>query len=151
MHTSATNAVGIPATREANASIPGGIRYVNLAGPNATDAFLGAKSPGVFTYRVQPGANLPEVPEPVTVSAFDVFMVTSADLSQRDAERTLAALRDNFAELQKDYPSLRRGDAGKLGAPTNTVPYHPAAVAFFKAQSQWSAANDAHEQRIARR
>lgn len=144
-------AVGIPATREANASIPGGIRYVNLAGANATDAFLGAKAAGVFAYRVEPAANLPEVPEPVTVSAFDVFMMTSAELSQRDVERLLAALRDNFAELQKDYPSLRRGDPAKLGAPTNTVPYHPAAVAFFKAQGQWSAANDAHEQRIAKR
>lgn len=144
-------AVGIPATREANASVPGGMRYVDLSGPNGTDAFLGEKTAGVFAYRIQPGANLPEVPEPVTVSAFDVFLMTSADLSARDIERVLAALRDNFGDLQKDYPSLRRGDLAKLGAATNTVPYHPAAIAFFKAQNLWTAANDTHEQRITRR
>lgn len=144
-------AVGIPATREAHASVPGGIRYVNLSGANATDAFLGEKAPGVFTFGVKPAANLPEVPEPVTVSAFDVFLVASADLESSDAERIVAALRAGFGGLQKDYPPLRRGDPAKVGAATNTVPYHPAAISFFKAQNLWSAANDTHERRITRR
>jgi uncharacterized protein len=144
-------AVGIPTTREANASVAGGVRYVSLTGPNANDSFLGEKAAGVFAFTVQPAANLPEVPEPVTVSAFDVFLVTSADLSAGDTERLLATLRENFAALQQDYPSLRRGDPAKLGSATNTVPYHPAAIAFLKAQNLWTGANDAHEQRITRR
>src|SRR5690606_20883722 len=114
-------AVGIPATREAHASVPGGIRYVNLSGANATDAVLDEKVPGVFTYGVKPAANLPEVPEPVTVTAFDVFLVASADLESSDAESIVAALHASFADLQKDYPPLRRGDPAKLGAATNTV------------------------------
>jgi hypothetical protein len=141
-------AVGIPVVREAHSSV--GIRYLPLAGPNVTDSFLNQQLQGLFPYTVQPAANLPEVREPVTVSGFDVFLVANADLSAADVGRMLAALHDSFEGLQQDYPTLRRGERAKLGAPSNTVPYHPAAAAFFKSNGLWAAANDARDKSLVR-
>ncbi|MFW6077489.1 MAG: TAXI family TRAP transporter solute-binding subunit, partial [Hyphomicrobiales bacterium] len=42
-------AVGIPLTRQAHASISGGIRYVELQGEDATDEFLHEQLPGLFS------------------------------------------------------------------------------------------------------
>src|SRR5262249_38180452 len=129
--------------REAHSSI--GIRYVELAGPNATDTFLNQQLGGLFPYQVKPAPNMPEVTAPVTVSGFDIFLVANADLSAADLTRMLTVLHDNFVDLQKDYPALRPGDRAQLGAASNTVPYHPAAAAFFKSKGMWASANDTRE------
>lgn len=138
-------AVGIPLVKKAHSAIPGGVRYVDLVGPNATDAFLHGQTPGLYTWKIQPSSNLPEVAVPVTVTAFDTFLVTGKSTSDATVTAILTALKANFGQLQKDYARLKRGDASKFSAPTNSMPYHPAAIAFYKANGVWSAGNDAVE------
>jgi len=100
-------AVGIPLTLQANASIPGGIRYVNLAGEQASDEVLGRHAPGLYTVRVEPAENRPGVPEPMTISGFDVFLVVSNDMPDADVAAILGVLHDKFEQLREDYPALR--------------------------------------------
>ncbi len=142
-------AVGIPLTLQANASIPGGIRYVNLTGEHATDAVLDKHAPGLYTLRVEPAENRPGIPEPITISGFDVFLVVSKDMPDADVTAVLGVLHDKFEQLRKDYPALRSSSAAELGAAKNTLPYHPAAIRFFKDKGLWSDGNDAHEQQFA--
>lgn len=138
-------AVGIPLTQQAHASIPGGIRYLSITGDNATSDFIDSIYPGTYLLEVAPSPRLPEVTEPVTVVGYDVFLTTSETLSDADATAILEALYEAFPQLQEDYPPIRSGNRDLFAAPSNTVPFHPAAVAFYKGKGLWTEANDAHE------
>jgi TRAP transporter TAXI family solute receptor len=138
-------AIGIPLTQQANASIPGGIRYLSLTGENATEAFFDENLPGVYPLEVGPNPAMPEITEPVVVSAYDIFLTTSASLSDEEATAILTALYDAFPQLREDYPPLRGGAQDAMGNASNTVPYHPAAVAFFEEKGMWTEANEARE------
>lgn len=138
-------AVGIPLTQQAHASIPGGIRYLSITGDNATSEFINEIYPGTYLVEIKPSPRLPEVTEPVTVVGYDVFLTTSASLSDEDATAILNALYDTFPKVQEEYPPIRSGNRDAFATPSNTVPYHPAAVAFFKEKGLWSEANDARE------
>lgn len=141
-------AVGIPVVKEAHASV--GIRYVDLGGPNFTEAFLSSRVPGLFPLTVGPSPALPEVTEPVQVIGYDVFMMVSANMPAAEAKRILAALDEGFPGLQQDYPALRAGDPKRIASATNTVPFHPAAVEYYKAKGLWTPRNDAQEKKITR-
>jgi hypothetical protein len=145
----AFTALGIPIVKQAHSTISGGVAYVDLGAAEAATRTMGGMVPGVYAARVEPNPALPEVKAPITTAAFDVFLLTSAKTSDADVAQILKTLWDNWADLQKDYPPLRGADAKLFGAPTNTVPYHPAATAFFKAQNLWTAANDEMEKKVA--
>ena len=101
--------------------------------------------PGVYPLEVGPNPAMPEITEPVVVSAYDIFLTTSAALSDEEATAILTALYDAFPQLREDYPPLRGGAQDAMGNASNTVPYHPAAIAFFQEKGLWSDANEARE------
>ena len=142
-------AIGIPLTQQANAAIPGGIRYLSLTGEAATKDFFDGVLPGVYPLEVAPNPAMPEITEPVVVSAYDIFLAVSADLPDEEATAILTALYDAFPQLREDYPPLRGGTQDAMATPTNTVPFHPAAVAFFKEKGLWTEENDAVEAAVA--
>ena len=141
-------AVGIPLTQQAQATIPGGIRYVSITGPNATSEYVDSVYPGTYIVTIQPSPRLPEVTEPVNVIGYDVYLTTSADLSDEDATAILSALYDSFPQLREDYPPIRSGTIEQFAATSNTVPYHPAAVAFFKEKGMWAEVNEAKDAKV---
>ncbi len=138
-------AIGIPLTQQANATIPGGIRYLSMTGENATEDFFNETLPGVYPLEVGPTPAMPEITEPVIVSAYDIFLTVSNEMSDEEATAILTALYDAFPQLREDYPPLRGGAQDKLASPTNTVPFHPASIAFFQDKGLWTADNDARE------
>ena len=138
-------AVGIPLTKQAQASIPGGIRYLSITGKGATTEKAEAAFPGTYLTTIKPTPRLPEVTEPVTVASFDVFLTATPNMSDTDATAIVEALYDSLPQLKKSYPPLARASQAKLSAPSNTVPYHPGAVAFFKKKNMWSKANAARD------
>lgn len=141
-------AVGIPLTKQAHASIPGGIRYLSIEGKDATTEKAEEAFPGTYLTTIKPIARLPEVTEPVTVTSFDVFLTAGAEMSDADATAIAAALYDSLPQLKKSYPPLGGAAQAKLSAPSNTVPYHPGAIAFFKKKNMWSQANAAREAKL---
>jgi uncharacterized protein len=138
-------ATGIPLTQQAHATIPGGIRYLSVAGPDATSENADAMMPGLYLSEIAPNPRLPEVTEPVTVGAFDVFISVSSDLSDENVTAILAALYEALPQLKTDYPALGAAGQDLLSLPSNTVPYHPAAVEFFKANNIWTEENETRD------
>ncbi len=138
-------AVGIPLTQQAHASIPGGIRYISITGDGATDENLDSILAGTYLLPVEPSPRLPEVTEPVTVLGYDVFITTSADLPDEDATAILKALYESWPQMRKDYPAVAAGVQEQMAKASNTAPYHPAAIAFFKEIGLWTEANDKKE------
>lgn len=138
-------AVGIGLTQQAHATIPGGIRYLSITGPGATSENINEIYNGVYLRVVEPSPRLPEVTEPVTVAAYDVFLTASENLSDADVTAILTGLWDTLPQLKADYPALGAAERDLLSAPTNTVPYHPAAVAFFTEKGIWTDENAARD------
>jgi len=141
-------AAGIPMVQEMNASVPGGVRYLNVTGANATDEFMGRTLPGSSLMKLEPSARMPEVTEPVTIGTYDVFLVVGKDLSDADANKMTTILVDSWAELQKDYPALRPSKLEDLSRATNVVPYHPGAMAAYKVKKMWTAKNDEADKKV---
>jgi uncharacterized protein len=110
---------------------------------------MGREADGVYPAEVQPTAAMPEVGEPVTVSAFDIHLLTGADTPEEVVHEVAKAVYDNFEQLKKDYPPLRAGEREKFASVTNTVPYHPGAVAFFEEIGLWTDANAQRDQTLA--
>jgi len=141
-------AAGIAMVQEANASIPGGVRYLDVTGPNATDAFMAKTLPGSSLMTLAPNPRMPEVKEPVKIGTYDVFLVVGAGLSDADASKMTTVLIENWAALQKDYPALRAAKLDDLSRPSNVVPYHPGAIAAYKTKKMWTERNDAAQKAI---
>ena len=97
---------------------------------------------------VNPSPRLPEVTEPFQTIGYDVFMTISEDVSDERAAAILEALYESYPGLKEDYPPIRGGSRDLFAQPSNTVPFHPGAVAFYKERGMWTAENDAREAAI---
>ena len=141
-------AAGIAMVQEANASIPGGVRYLDVTGPKANDAFMAETLPGSSLMKLTPNPRMPEVKEPVTIGTYDVFLLVGAGLSNSDATKMTGVLIDNWPDLQKDYPALRAAKLEDLSRASNVVPYHPGAIAAYKAKNMWTGLNEAADKKV---
>ncbi len=141
-------AVGIPLVRRARESVPGGVVYLSLVGPRANTEFLSNLVPGLYTKEVQPQKRLPEITEPILVAAFDVYLVASTDMPSDVAGAIVAALHERFDDIKKSTRVLRSGDITLVAAPTNSVPYHPGAIPYYRAEGLWTVTNDEAEARL---
>jgi TRAP transporter TAXI family solute receptor len=138
-------AVGVPFTQEAHAALSGGIIYLAITGENATSEFLDSMVPGLFMMDVEPADNRPGVVGTTPVSGFDVFLVTSTEVSDEDAYEMIRVLHEGYDQLMQDYPQAREGATDLLSRATNTVPYHPGSIAYFKEQGMWTEENERRE------
>jgi TRAP transporter TAXI family solute receptor len=138
-------AAGIAMVKEAHASIPGGVRYLDITGPNATDEFIAKTLAGTAIMQLTPNPRMPEVTEPIKIGTYHVYLITGAKLSDADAEKMTTVVIDNWATLQKDYPVLRAAKQEDLSLAANVVPFHPGAIKAFKAKKMWSEKNAAME------
>ena len=135
-------AVGVPLVRRLTKEIAGGVNYVTLIGPNATDDFLGKHTPGLYTIEVEPAKRLAVLDKKILVVGFDVFLIGAALAPDAVTGAVAKALHESFTALQAEHPVLRTGAASLVGAPTNPIPYHPGAVTYFKSKGLWTADND---------
>lgn len=136
----ASTLLGIPAFREANATVPGGLRILPL-GP---DEQVLTAMPGFDAFEVQPGPANPGVLEPTRVARMDIYLNSSVNVSADDVYAVLTAIHGNWAELQKSLPAFRSVAASEI-APVNIGhPWHEGAVRYFRDAGLWT---DAHEQR----
>jgi TRAP transporter TAXI family solute receptor len=137
---STTSLLGIPAFREAHATVPGGLRVLPL-GPD--EAAL-TSMPGFDAVEMQPGPTAPGIVAPTRVARMDVYLNSSALVGADDVYEVLAAIHRNWADLQKALPAFRSVPAEAI-APVNIGhPWHEGAVRYFREQGLWT---EAHEQR----
>ncbi len=141
----AATALAIPLARQADSTIPGGIIMLGVNGENATTEFLNAELPGFYMTTAMPGDNNPGVKAETAITGFDIFLLGSADMSEDDAYLLTKTLHENLEQMQADYPVLRRNSAEGLVAPTNTAPFHPGAVRYYKEVGLWTDANESRD------
>lgn len=141
----AATALAIPLARQADSTIPGGIIMLAVKGENATTEFLNSQVPGLYMRTTMPSDNNPGVKEETPITGFDVYLVGSADMSDDDAYMLIKTIHENWEALQTDYPVLRQNPADGLIGTTNTAPFHPGVVRYFKEIGLWTDENDARD------
>lgn len=128
--------LGQPRAREADTQV--GVRYLSV--PETADA------EAIYQDMVFPGARIavakdgvaPGIDGDTRLLSYDSYLVASNDASDAAVTKMLQALWDNEQELFGIHPSMRgfSNDNAVTGAPV--MPYHPAAVAFYKEKGVWT-------------
>ena len=136
----AYGAVGPPVVREANAALPGGVRFLPVGGNHkAMQEFL----PGVGVEKVRAGFFRGIIKEPTDLVTNDVYFVSGLKTSDELVYATTKAIWEKIADLKKAHRALRAKLSHKwMVQSVVTLPYHRAAIRFFKEQGAWTDAAD---------
>lgn len=136
--------LGIPALREADAAVSGGLRVLPL-GEN--EEALGTVA-GFSATTLQPGPAFVGIKEPTRVAQFDVFMNVGTSLSEDDAYALVKAIHENWGGMQQNLPMLRAVAADQLASPKFSHPYHDGAIRYFREVGLWTEAHQARQDEL---
>lgn len=138
--------LGQPAAREADVQV--GIRY--LGAPNTPEAekiYQEMVFPGARLAVAKPGVT-PGVVEDAPMLSYDAYLVGHKGLSDERVKEVLEALWAGSDKLPQYHRSLHgfTNEAAVTTAPV--IPYHPAAVEFYREKGLWSEADEARQQAL---
>lgn len=129
--------LGQPQAREADTQI--GVRYLSV--PDTADALT------IYRDAAFPGARIgvakkdaaPGIVAPTRLLSYDSYIVANKDVPDAVITKLLEGLWKGTDDLVKVHPSMRgyTHDSAVTDAPV--VPYHPAAIAFYKKMGVWDA------------
>lgn len=131
--------VGQPQAREADTQI--GVRYLSVPETGEEAA--------IYQEMVFPGARLavakdgvaPGIIGDTRLLSYDSYLVSSTSTSDEKVTEVLEALWEHSPELFDVHPSMLgfTNDNSVTEAPV--MPYHPAAIAFYKSKNVWTDAD----------
>lgn len=131
-------ALPIAIVQQANATIPGGIQFLDITGPNATQDYLSGIAPGLTLIKI-PGGAMAGVDTDITTMGLEVAVYTSTALSDEDAGKILGAIEAEWAELQTQFGFFRRKQPSDfVHAASMAQPYHEGAIAYYKSKGYWN-------------
>lgn len=128
--------IGAGAVTELNASVRGGVRYLTMDDSPAALARMHKVLPYVYTQVLEPSPARVGIREPITVMAYDTWILLSKDLPDATVYEVVKAVHTGKDELAATFPWFRAFDPAKM-AKRFTVEYHPGAVKYFTEQGQW--------------
>jgi TRAP transporter TAXI family solute receptor len=127
--------IGAPRVREANSKV--GVRFVTDDCSAEGKARIRASAPSYFTINLKAG-RLPGVVSDICVTSFPLYLMASTKTPNVVVTAVLKGLWENNDELRKLHPGLRFWTR-KTAVPKNpAVPYHPAAIAYYKTVGAWT-------------
>jgi TRAP transporter TAXI family solute receptor len=126
-------AVGAAPTREMNARVPSGVRFLNFdKSTDVTPKML----KGVYYVDLKPSPKFPAIKGPTTTVGYDFTLFTSKNVPDAVITKVLAAIYDSEKEIKASSPLwIRYGSKGM--AKDVGLAYHPAAEAFYKSKGIW--------------
>lgn len=137
---------GMPIAREVHARI--GVRYLPIEpGPKSLEALRKNIFPGVqlVLTKAEPKIGLPE---DAYLISYDSYLVSGPELDAATVRSVLEALWDNTDKLVKVHRGLKGFTKERSVTDIPMVPYHPAAVAFYKEKGVWNAAAQAANDKL---
>lgn len=140
-----THAIGSAKIKEADVAI--GIRYLSLDCSAQAEERMKKAVPGYYLARFKAGSSTGIV-EDICGFAYDIYMIGHKGLPDAVVQGTLKAIWDNIAKLPPLHPSFKNWTRERAVSPDATLPYHPAAVQFYKGKGVWSAKMDEAQRRL---
>lgn len=140
-----THAIGSAKVKEADAAV--GIRYIPLDCSPQGEERIKKAVPGYYLSIVKAGSSTGIV-EDTCAYTYDIYFVGHKGLSDAVVQAVLKALWDNIAKLAPLHPGFREWTKERAVDPEVTMPYHPAAVQFYKEQKSWPAKMDEVQKKL---
>jgi TRAP transporter TAXI family solute receptor len=139
------HAVGSAKVREADAAV--GVRYVSLDCSPRGEERIKKAVPGYYLTILKSGSSTGIVGD-TCVQSYDIYFVGHKALSAQAVQATLKALWDNVDKLPPLHPQFKEWTRERAASADVTIPYHPAAVQFYKEKNVWSAKTDEAQKKL---
>lgn len=131
-------ALGQPQVREAHAKV--GVRYLPLENsPKALELVRQIAFPGAQLVTI-PTGTAPGVDRDTPMMTYDSYLVATDQMSPETVRKVLSALWDKNADLIATHRNLAGFTRDKAVTVSVVIPYHPAAIAFYKEKGVWNEA-----------
>ena len=140
-----THAIGSAKVKEADAAV--GIRYIPLDCSPQGEERIKKAVPGYYLSTVKAGSSTGIV-EDTCAYTYDIYFVGHKGLPDAVVQAVLKAIWDNIAKLPPLHPGFVEWTKERAVDPEVTMPYHPAAVQFFKEQKVWSTKMDEAQKKL---
>jgi TRAP transporter TAXI family solute receptor len=141
----AMHALNSAKIREADAAV--GVRHVSLDCSPEGEKRLRKAVPGFYPRWVKPGQALAIV-EDTCVNAYDIYLTSHKAAPDKVVNTVLKGIWDNVDKLPPIHPTFREWTRERAVAPDVTMPYHPAAIQFYKEKGGWSANMDEAQRKL---
>ncbi len=131
--------------READAAV--GIRHLSLdCSPQGEERFRKAVL-GYYTRWIKAG-QAAAVVEDTCVNAYDIYLLTHKRATEQVITTVLKAIWDNVDKLPPLHPVFKEWTRERSVDPEVTIPYHPAAIQFYKERGLWTAKMDEAQKKL---
>ncbi len=140
----APGSVSMAAVRKANATA--GIRVLNLKKEGFEKNLINSSAPGLRAYLVNAGEH-PGVETETRIFAMDMYLMVPKTLEDEDVVKILDVLHSKWGDMQNDYPGFKNFSTRDFVHFSQTVPYHKAAIDYYKSGAGSAVWDDAAEQR----
>ena len=125
----APGSVSMAAVRKANATA--GITILTLVADGFQERLSQSQSSDIRAIVVDPGT-YPGVEIETRIFALDIFLVVPKSLEDEDVLKILEVLHSNWSDMQKEHNVLSNYNMAEFVHSSQTVPYHKAAIDFYK-------------------
>ena len=140
-----THALGSAKVKEADAAI--GIRYVSIDCSPQGEHRLRSAVPGYYPRLLKAGASTGVVEDTCFIT-YDIYLITHKAAPDHVVTAVLKALWDNIDQLKPLHPNFADWTRDRAASADITIPYHPAAVKFYREKGVWKGEMDQVQQRL---
>jgi uncharacterized protein len=141
----ALHALNSAKVREADSAI--GVRHVSIDCSLEGEKRLRQAVPGYYPRTVKAGGGAAVVEDTCFV-AFDICLTSPKVATDAVVMAVLKAVWENIEKLPPFHPAFNEWTRERAVDPDVTIPYHPAAIQFFKERGVWSAKMDEAQKKL---
>jgi len=131
--------------KEADASV--GVRHLSIDCSTQGEKRLRAAVPGYYPHWLKRG-QATAIVEDTCVNAYDIYLTSHKGASDRVIGAVLKGIWDNVDKLPPLHPSFKDWTRQRAADADVTVPYHPAALQFYKERGVWAAGMDEAQRKL---
>jgi uncharacterized protein len=139
------HAIGAAKIKEADASV--GVRFVSLDCSPQGEERVKKAVPGYYVTMIKSGSSTGVVGD-TCVLTYDIYLVGHKALPDQVVQAALKAVWDNVDKLPPLHANFKDWTRERAASADVTIPYHPAAVQFYKERGVWSAKMDETQKRL---
>ena len=139
------HAINAAKIKEADAAV--GVRFLSLDCSAQGDARVRKAVPGYYLTTLKAGAGTGILGD-TCVLAYDIYWLGHKGLSTEVVTHSLKAVWDNIDKLPPLNPQFQEWTRERAASADVTVPYHPAAIQFYKEKNLWNAKMDEAQKRL---
>jgi len=125
--------------KEADAAV--GVRHISIDCSPEGEKRLRRAVPGYYPHWLTRG-QATAIVEDTCVNAYDIYLTTHKEIGDSVIATVLKGIWDNIEKLAPLHPSFKNWTRERAVDPAVTLPYHQAAVQYYKERGVWSAAMD---------